>query len=317
MRKALLYLLVLAAAGLTLAQALQPARATSGYRLPWSNSDSYLVTQGWDGTFSHFCPGYNCYAYDFGLPAGTVVRASAEGTVVAAIGSHTTGGCSPSFNPQTNYVRIAHFDGSVTRYLHLRDVSVAVDQQVAQGDVIGHSGATGYACGAHLHFQRDLAGTSVEVYFEEYKGQQLTSGQRVTSQNGPLPTPTPAATLPCPANTMPSGDQCVPLPPPATATATPTPTNTPTPTYTPTPTNTPTPTDTPTPTPTPTPLFAAGDAGCDGNTNAIDALLVLQYSAGYPPSWCTIFGDANRDGAVDPIDATVILQYDAGLIAGL
>ena len=311
MRKLLLCLLVLAAAGFTLAPALQPARATSGYKLPWSYGASYLVTQGWGGQFSHFCPGYNCYAYDFGLPAGTVLRAAADGTVVAAVGSHTTGGCSPSFNNQTNYVRIAHFDGSVTRYLHLRDVSVSVDQQVAQGDVIGHSGATGYACGAHLHFQRDLAGTSVEVYFEEYKGQELTNGQRVTSQNGPLPTPTPMPTLPCPANTMPSGDQCVPVPP--SATATPTPTNT----STPTPTHTPTPTDTPTPTPTPTPAWLAGDAGCDGATNAIDALLVLQYSAGYPPSWCTIYGDTNQDGAVDPVDASIILQYDAGLIAGL
>ena len=90
-----------------------------------------------------------------------------------------------------------------------------------------------------------------------------------------------------------------------------------TPTSTPTQTDTPTPTRTPTPTPTPTPAFPAGDAGCHGTTDAIDALLVLQYSAGYPPSWCTKFGDANRDGVVNTIDAMLILQYVAGLIAHL
>ena len=267
---------------------MRPADANTGFRLPWTAGDSYLVTQGWSGTFSHVCPGYNCYAYDFGLPSGTVLRAAAGGVVEAAVGSNTTGGCSPTYNSQTNYVRIRHDDGSKTRYLHMSDVSVAADDEVAQGDVIGHSGATGYACGAHLHFQRDSGGTSVEVYFEEYKDEEFTVGQRVTSQNGPLPTRTPTRTR----------------------TPTPGPTTTGTP-------PTPTVTSTPTMTLTPTPIYPAGDAGCDGTATAIDALLVLQFVAGYPPSWCKFFADANRDGVVNAIDAILILQYNAGLIATL
>lgn len=258
----------------------RPAEASTGFRLPWTAGESYLVTQGWDGAFSHVCPGYNCYAYDFGLPAGTVLLAAADGVVEAAVGSYDTGGCSPTYNSQTNYVRIRHDDDSVTRYLHLRDVSVSVDQQVKQGDVIGHSGATGYACGDHLHFQRDSGGTSVTIYFEEYKDEELTFGQRVTSQNGPLPTRTAT-------------------PPLATAAQPPT--------------RTPTPTSTAAPTLTPTPQWPPGDANVDGVTNVIDAAIVLQFVAGLVPS-INPAADVNDDSVVDAIDAAIILQYTVGLI---
>jgi hypothetical protein len=47
-----------------------------------------------------------------------------------------------------------------------------------------------------------------------------------------------------------------------------------------TPTDTPTPTATPTPTLTPTPTMPVGDVNWDGTVNALDAVLVLQFSAG-------------------------------------
>lgn len=57
------------------------------------------------------------------------------------------------------------------------------------------------------------------------------------------------------------------------------------------------------------------DANCDGATNAIDALLVLQYNAGIVPSLeCVQNADANGDGLVNALDAAIILQFDAGLI---
>jgi hypothetical protein len=116
---------------------------------------------------------------------------------------------------------------------------------------------------------------------------------------------------------------------------TPTPTNTPTPistegpsptpgtgTPTATPTMTPpgvTPTVTPTvatPTRTPTPGGGMkGDANGDGNTNSIDAAIVLQYTAGLVSSLPNLANaDTNHDGAVDSIDAALILQIDAGLL---
>jgi alpha-tubulin suppressor-like RCC1 family protein len=68
--------------------------------------------------------------------------------------------------------------------------------------------------------------------------------------------------------------------------------------------------------PTPTPMRLTGDVNGDGRVNAIDAALVLQYSAGlivFPgPS-----ADVNHDGYVNAIDAALILQYVAGLLSNL
>jgi alpha-tubulin suppressor-like RCC1 family protein len=91
-----------------------------------------------------------------------------------------------------------------------------------------------------------------------------------------------------------------------------------TPTVTPPPTSTPTAINTPntTPTRTPTATGLVGDANKDGSVNAIDAALVLQYSAGLISS-INPNADANRDGMINFIDAAVILQYVAGLIYSL
>ena len=108
---------------------------------------------------------------------------------------------------------------------------------------------------------------------------------------GPSPTPTPTAT--------------------ATSTPTPTPTLTPTPTFT----STPTPTSTFTPTPTP---FRVGDASCDGIVNALDATLILQFSAGlFSPLPCPLGADANGNGTTNALDAALILQLVAGLLPSL
>jgi hypothetical protein len=84
------------------------------------------------------------------------------------------------------------------------------------------------------------------------------------------------------------------------------------------PTPSPTPSRTPTPTATPTPVPLAGDANCQGDVNAIDATVVLQFSAGLLNSLpCRENADANANGVVDPVDAALILQFTAGIISGL
>ena len=109
--------------------------------------------------------------------------------------------------------------------------------------------------------------------------------------------------------------------------ATPTPTETAspqpsaTPTLTPTPSITPTftlsPTATATSTPTPTPVLA-GDANCDGIVNALDAALILQFTAALVGSLpCFTAADANGDGTTNALDATLVLQFSAGLLPAL
>jgi hypothetical protein len=59
-----------------------------------------------------------------------------------------------------------------------------------------------------------------------------------------------------------------------------------------------------------------GDVNHDALVNAIDAALVLQYSAGLLPS-INDEGDVNFDEEKNSIDAALILQYSAGLVHAL
>ncbi|MCH8816079.1 MAG: hypothetical protein IH957_13505 [Chloroflexi bacterium] len=60
----------------------------------------------------------------------------------------------------------------------------------------------------------------------------------------------------------------------------------------------------------------AGDVDCTGETNSIDAALLLQLTAGFVDSLpCADVADVNGDGAITATDATLILQLDAGMIS--
>lgn len=58
-----------------------------------------------------------------------------------------------------------------------------------------------------------------------------------------------------------------------------------------------------------------GDVDCTGDTNSLDAVLVLQFAAALLDSLpCEIEADMDGDGGADAIDAAIILQLTAGLI---
>lgn len=62
----------------------------------------------------------------------------------------------------------------------------------------------------------------------------------------------------------------------------------------------------------------SGDVSCDGRTDSMDAVLVLQHSAGLLTSLrCSDAADVDGNGRVDANDAALILQYDAGLPSSL
>lgn len=71
--------------------------------------------------------------------------------------------------------------------------------------------------------------------------------------------------------------------------------------------------DAPVPTPTDD-SKVAGDANCDGETNALDAAIVLQFNAGLIDSVRCEDADFDHNGLVNALDAALILQKDAGLI---
>jgi hypothetical protein len=100
----------------------------------------------------------NHRGYDWPLPVGTPVLAAAEG-VVRIAGALPSFPC-PALGREVDdqlAVVVTHTlaDGTVleTGYHHLSRVDVEPGANVAVGAVIGASGASGCALGAHLHFQ--------------------------------------------------------------------------------------------------------------------------------------------------------------------
>ena len=62
------------------------------------------------------------------------------------------------------------------------------------------------------------------------------------------------------------------------------------------------------------PLSERGDVNCDGETDSIDAALVLQFEARLIDALaCQGAADVYEDGGVDSRDAGLILQIEAGL----
>ena len=81
--------------------------------------------------------------FDLAAPTGTEVSAAARGTVVHAGPAGTYG----------NLVTVRHDNGFESRYAHLSEVDVKVDDQVEAGQELGKVGTTGYSTGPHLHFE--------------------------------------------------------------------------------------------------------------------------------------------------------------------
>jgi murein DD-endopeptidase MepM/ murein hydrolase activator NlpD len=80
------------------------------------------------------------------------VRATAPGTVVFA-------GREGSFG---KVVRIEHEFGVSTLYAHLARITVSVGDYVAENTVIGKMGNTGRSAGAHLHYEIQVDGKSID-----------------------------------------------------------------------------------------------------------------------------------------------------------
>ncbi len=80
---------------------------------------------------------------DFGVPVGTPVFSTGDGTVIMTR-KHPYAG---------NYVVIQHGSTYKTRYLHLSKILVRKGQKVSRGERIGLSGQSGRVTGPHLHYE--------------------------------------------------------------------------------------------------------------------------------------------------------------------
>lgn len=122
------------------------------YRLPFPVGETYKVDQGFGGSFSHY--GDLRHALDFNMPTGTRIYAARSGKVVMMEEKHNRGGGTEDMMEYANFITILHDDGTFADYSHLRHqgVEVRLGQEVRTGQLIGYSGATGYATGPHLHF---------------------------------------------------------------------------------------------------------------------------------------------------------------------
>ena len=89
---------------------------------------------------------------DIGVPTGTPIHAAAAGTVIYCGWEEGYG----------NLVVIDHHNGLATAYGHQSRVAVNCGANVAQGDVIGYSGCTGFCTGPHVHFEVRVNGTPVD-----------------------------------------------------------------------------------------------------------------------------------------------------------
>jgi murein DD-endopeptidase MepM/ murein hydrolase activator NlpD len=89
---------------------------------------------------------------DLSAPAGTPVRATADGTVTMA---ERAGGYGRT-------VVLDHGSGWQTRYAHLKRIKVDRGWRIRRGDVLGTVGRSGNATGAHLHYEVLRNGTPVD-----------------------------------------------------------------------------------------------------------------------------------------------------------
>lgn len=121
------------------------------YRLPYALNTKQMVSQGFNGKFTHFKQSQ--YAVDFALDPNTAIYAARSGRVVKVKENSKIGGNNRKYLKHANVITIKHKDGTYASYAHLKYKGsvVKAGNFIQRGDLIGYSGQTGYVSGPHLH----------------------------------------------------------------------------------------------------------------------------------------------------------------------
>ncbi|WP_198116282.1 M23 family metallopeptidase [Massilia rhizosphaerae] len=107
---------------------------------------------------------------DFAAPLGTPIKAAGDG-VVQFVGTQ---------NGYGNIVVLKHWSNYSTAYGHMSRFASGLHrgQKVAQGDVIGYVGATGWATGPHLHYEFRIGGHATDpMALKNLQQQPLSPGE--------------------------------------------------------------------------------------------------------------------------------------------
>ncbi|MBL4867251.1 MAG: M23 family metallopeptidase [Pseudomonadales bacterium] len=123
------------------------------YLPPVPSGNAFRVTQAFNGKFSHNHDGSR-HAVDIAMPENTPVIVARDGIVIARKTDFVLSGLSAKFKRRANSIQVLHGDGTISIYAHLkfRTLKFYEGEEVKAGQVIGHSGDTGYSTGPHLHF---------------------------------------------------------------------------------------------------------------------------------------------------------------------
>ena len=104
---------------------------------------------------------------DYALYLGTPVMAALDGKVSRTAYLGTGYG---------THIVLEHDGGLETVYAHLSHISVAIGDEVREGQLIGRSGNSGNSTGAHLHFEVRRLGVPVDPETLFSLGQENLSG---------------------------------------------------------------------------------------------------------------------------------------------
>ncbi len=128
-------------------------KPSTAFEIPWPRGQAFTVGQAFGGAKSH--DGDLRYAVDFPMPEGVAIHAARAGLVTHLEQRYSEGGWRKDLFEKSNYVILAHTDGTLSRYLHLRHRGAAVHlgQWIDEGQLLGYSGNVGYSNGPHLHFE--------------------------------------------------------------------------------------------------------------------------------------------------------------------
>ena len=130
----------------------KPVVHNGTYGYPWPKGKTYRIDNAFNGYGAH--RGDYAYGVDFKMPEGSDICAARDGVVIAIETKFTRGGNDQSLADKANYIYIRHSDGSIGRYLHIRNngAIVRVNDHVSAGQKIAYSGNVGWSTDPHLHF---------------------------------------------------------------------------------------------------------------------------------------------------------------------